>query len=134
MCSNEENPKFIGLDIQMQMKKIVYLQEYRNMKRQNQNIFYKNNKTLNNLGNINNMNTCCSFYVPEFEIKYINNNDIINQKKCIFNSLPENDNNPFLSYAKYNDLSKRQIIDLKDIKNIEEPNSFLLDDSISMYK
>ena len=45
--------------------------------------------------------------------------------KCIFSSLPENDLNPFQSFYKSNKLNQKRIIDIRNIKDIEEDPAFL---------
>ena len=71
-----------------------------------------------------------SLYVQDFEIKKIKDNNI-QPKVCIFNNLPENNLNPFLVYAKSNDLHKKKIIDLRNLKNTEEQDFFFLNDILS---
>ena len=134
MCSKESSAKYISIDIQMQIKKTIYLQEYKKGNSQQIYIPYENNKNKNITGfeNADKINNCYSLYVQDFDIKYMNNDNIINTKECTFNTLPENISNPFLSYAQLNDLNHKNIIDLTTINNIEEPNLLLLDDISSM--
>ena len=127
MCSKESFAKCISIDIQMQIKKTIYLQEYKKGIREQIFIPYEKRKTIDNFEKTDKINNCCSLFVQDFEIKYMNNNNNIKPKECIFNSLPENNNNPFLSYAQLNDLNQKQIIDLRAINNIEEPDFLSLD-------
>ena len=127
MCTKENFVKCISIDIQMQIKKTIYLQEYKKGNREQIFIPYEKSKTIVGFENADKINNCCSLYVQDFEIKYVNNDNNIKSKECKFNSLSENNNNPFLSYAQLNDLNQKQIIDLRAINNIEEPDFLLLD-------
>ena len=116
----------------MQIKKTIYLQEYKKENCKQISIPYEKNKNITGFENADKINNCYSLYVQDFDIKYMNNDNIINTKECTFNTLPENISNPFLSYAQLNDLKHKNIIDLTTINNIEEPNLLLLDDISSM--
>ena len=114
----------------MQIKKTVYLKEMKKLNNKGQNISLKKKKNLPKFQNADKIDNCCSLNVHDFEIKYINDNTI-KSNQCIFNSLPENKFNPFLSYEQLNDLNQKQIIDLKSVNNIQEPDFLLLDDVFS---
>ena len=128
MCSKEKIPKYININMQMQIQKIVYLSEYKNPSKYE---LLKNNKNIPRFENSEKIDNYGSFYVQDFEIRTIRDNNIIQPKECIFNTLPENNSNPFLVYAKSNILHKKNIIDLRNVKNTEEPDYYLLNDILS---
>ena len=125
MCSKESCAKYISIDIQMQIKKTIYLREYKKGNDKRMSVPYEKNKNITGFENADKINNCYSLYVQDFDIKYMNNDNIINTKECTFNTLPENISNPFLSYAQLNDLNYKNIIDLATINNIQEANLLL---------
>ena len=131
MYINDNSVKYINIEIQMQIKKTVYLQEMEKLNNKSQNIPFKKKKNLPKFQNADKIDNCCSLNVHDFEIKYINDNNTIKSNQCLFNSLPENKFNPFLSYEQLNDWNQKQIIDLKSVNNIQEPDFLLLDDVLS---
>ena len=112
----------------MEIKKIIFLQKYYNTPEIS--ITSINNKNLPGLENSNKYDNCSSLYVKDFEICQITKNKI-KPKVCIFSSLPENNLNPFQAYAKLNNLYQKRIIDLRNLKDTEEPNFLLLNDIFS---
>ena len=128
MYSIEYLPKYINIDMQMQIRKIVYLSEYKKSSRYE---LLKNTINLPRFENSDKTDNYGSLYVQDFEIKTKRDNNIILAKECIFNTIPENNSNPFLVYAKSNNLHKKKIIDLRNVKNTEEPDYYLLNDILS---
>ena len=131
MCIKEDCTKFISIETQLQIKKILFLQQYNNSNICGKSFSSKNNLELNNMKISNKINNCGSLFVKDFEIREIDKNEIIKPNKCIFNSLSENDLNPFQTYAKLNDIYKKRIIDLRIVKNTEEPDYFFLNSILS---
>ena len=127
MFKKEDYTKFISIEAQMQIKKILFLQKYNNSHKYGKSFSSKNNLEFKNM-EINNYG---SLFVKDFEIREIDKNEIIKPNECIFNSLSENDLNPFQSYAKLNDVYKKKIIDLRIVKNTEEPDFLLLNNDFS---
>ena len=127
MCTNVIFTKSISIEEQLEIKKIIFLQKYSNSPENSSSI---NNKKLLEIEKSNKINNCGSLYVKDFEICQITKNRI-KPKGCIFNSLPENNLNPFQSYSKLNDLDQKRIIDLRNIKDTEEPNFIFLNDIFS---
>ena len=125
MCSNDNLTKIISVESQLEIKKIIFLKKYNN---NNVNKGVSKN-FLNNfksgLENYENINNCNSLFVNCFDIKLVNQKDVIQPMKCIFSSLPENDLNPFQSFYKSNNLSQKRIIDIRKIKDTEEDPAFL---------
>ena len=130
MCSIDNFAKFININMQMQIKKVVYLSEYNNSSKNELLNSYQKKIKLQGFENSNKIDNYDSLYVQDFEIKKIKDNNI-QPKVCIFNNLPENNLNPFLVYAKSNDLHKKKIIDLRNLKNTEEQDFFFLNDILS---
>ena len=125
MCSHDDLTKIISVESQLEIKKIVFLKKYNNNNTKNG----VSKKLLNNfksgLENYQNINNCNSLYVNCFDIKLVNKKDDMQAMKCIFSSLPENDLNPFQSFYKSNKLNQKRIIDIRNIKDIEEDPAFL---------
>ena len=131
MRTNEKIPKFISIDMQMQIKKILYLSEYDNVPRNKVFNSNQNNLKFPGFENSDKIDNCGSLHVPDFEFKTLSNNNAIQPKECIFNKLPENNLNPFLTYSKSNDSHQQIIIDLRTIKDTQEPDFVLLNDMLS---
>ena len=125
MHSKVKYSKYISIDSQMEIKKIIFLQEYKNDYKNKLNIFSEKYKNIPKFDNSDKINNYASIYVHDFDIKQINNKEKT-PKKCIFNSLSEYNLNPFLSYAKNNDINQKKIIDLRNIKDTEEPSFLFL--------
>ena len=130
MCSIDNFAKFININMQMQIKKVVYISEYDNSSKNELLNTYQKKIKLPGFENSDKIDNYGSLYVQDFEIKKIKDNNI-QPKVCIFNNLPENNLNPFLVYAKSNDLHKKKIIDLRNLKNTEEQDFFFLNDILS---
>ena len=130
MCSIDNFAKFININMQMQIKKVVYLSEYDNSSKNELLNSYQKKIKLPGFENSDKIDNYGSLYVQDFEIKKIKDNNI-QPKVCIFNTLPENNLNPFLAYAKLNDLQTKKIIDLRNLKNTEEPDFFFLNEILS---
>ena len=128
MCASVDFTKNISIEEQLEIKKIIFLQKYSNTSEIS--ITSINNKNLPGLENSNKYDNCSSLYVKDFEIFQITKNKI-KPKVCIFSSLPENNLNPFQTYAKLNNLYQKRIIDLRNLKDTEEPNFLLLNDIFS---
>ena len=126
MCIKEDCPKCISIETQMQIKKILFLQKYNNIPKYGKSFSSKNNLEFKNMEISNKISNCGSLFVKDFEIREMDKNEIIKPNECIFNSLSENDLNPFQTYAKLNDINKNKIIDLRDVKNTEEPDFLFL--------
>ena len=125
MCSNDDLTKIISVESQLEIKKIVFLKKYNNnnINKGVSKNFLNNFKS--GLENYENINNCNSLFVNCFDIKLVNQKDDIQDKKCIFGSLPENDLNPFQTFYKSNNLSQKRIIDIRKIKDTEEDPAFL---------
>ena len=126
MCLKEDYIKYISVEAQMQIKKILFLQKYNNIPKYIKSFSSENNLELKNME----IDNCGSLFVKDFEIQQISKNEIIKPKECIFNSLSENNLYPFQTYAKLNDVNKNNIIDLRFV-NSEEPDFLLLDGDFS---
>ena len=124
MHSKCDLTKYISVETQLQIKKIIFLQKYNNNFKNEIFANIKNNLD-SRLENYERINNCNSLYVNCFEIRQINKNDNVQAQECIFNSLPENNLNPFQSFAKLNNLNQKRIIDIKNINSIEEEPDFL---------
>ena len=127
MHSKVNFTKYINIDSQMEIRKIVYLRKFKNDSKDKLNLSSDNsekNKNISKFLNSDKINNCGSLYIQDFEIKHLNYN-IVKQKKCKFNSLPEHTLNPFLSYSTLNDINENKIIDLRNIKDTEEPTLLL---------
>ena len=122
MYTNDKRTKYINIDIQNKIKRILYLKQYKN----NTNKFCssQNNIKIPGFENADKINNCSSLHIEDFDLKYFNEDNIVKPQECIFNSFPERKLNPFLEYSKLNDLHKKVIINVKAIKNLEEPDFF----------
>ena len=109
----------------------LYLSEYDNVPRNKVFNSYQNNLNFPRFENSDKIDNCGSLHVPDFEFKTLSNNNAIQPKECIFNKLPENNLNPFLTYSKSNDSHQQIIIDLRTIKDTQEPDFVLLNDMLS---
>ena len=120
MYTKDKRTKYINIDSQNKIRRALYLKQYKN----NDNKFYslQNNIKIPGIENANKINNCSSLYVEDFEIKYFDEDNIVEPKECIFNTFPERKLNPFLEYSKSNDLHKKIIINVKALKNLEEPD------------
>ena len=119
--------KFISIESQMTTKKTVFLEEYKIPRKiaclkDNKIKGYENNEKINDYA---------SLYINDFEIVKYKPNKEPKPIKCKFNSLPENNSNPFLIHSTNNDLRQKRVIDLRTINNTEELNFFILNESFS---
>ena len=121
MLLRNNSTSVANMEERMQMKKILFLKEY-NIK--NRFPKFPQKKIINsNLQNYERINDNYSIYVKEFKIIKMKEDNFKAPLKCDFNSLPENDICPFVSYKASNNA-----INLRNIKNIQEPNILMLDD------
>ena len=122
MYTNDKRTKYINIDIQEKMRRILFLKKYKN----NANKFCssKNNIKIPGFENADKINNCCSFHTEDFEMKYLDEDNLVKPQECIFNSFPESKLNPFLEFSKMNDLHEKITINVKAIKNLEEPDFF----------
>ena len=122
MYTNDKRTKYINIDIQNRIKRTMYLKQYKN----NTNKFCssQNNIKIPGFENADKINNCSSLYVEDFDLKYFDEDNMVKRRDCIFNSFPERKLNPFLDYSKMNDLNKKIIINVQEIKNLEEPDFF----------
>ena len=120
MCFKDDLAKYISVEEQMDIKKIIFLQKLNSNAKNKISNSFRNDSKFSGLENYDKINNCNSLYVKEFEIKQINKKDIIQPKACIFNSLPEYNLKPFQSFAKLNNLNQNKIIDLRIVKDTEE--------------
>ena len=131
MCIKEHCPKFISIETQMQIKKILFLPKYNNSPKSGKSFSSKNNLEFKNMEISNKISNCGSLFVKDFEIREMDKNEIIKPNECIFNSLSENDLNPFQTYAKLNDINKNKIIDIRIVKTTEEPDFLFFNKNFS---
>ena len=131
MCIKEDCPKIISIETQMQIKKILFLQKCNNSPKYGKYFSSKNNLESKNMEISNKINNCGSLFVKDFEIRQMDKNEIIKPNECIFNSLSENDLNPFQTYAKLNDINKNKIIDIRIVKTTEEPDLLFFNKNFS---
>ena len=129
MCKKDDCPKCINIETQMQIKKVLFLQKYNNSPKYAKSFSSKNN--FKNMEISNKIDNCGTLFVKDFEIRQMDKNEIIKPNECIFNSFSENDLNPFQTYAKLNDIYKNKIIDLRFVKNTEEPDFLFLSNIFS---
>ena len=127
MCLKEEFTKYISIETQMQIKKILFLQKYNKIPKFVNSFSSKSNLEFKN----KEINNCGSLFVKDFEIQKMDKNVIVKPNECIFNTLSENNLYPFQTYAKLNDVNKKNIIDLRFVNNTEEPDIILLNNIFS---
>ena len=122
MYTNDKRTKYINIDIQNRIKRTLYLKQYKN--NTNKFCYSQNNIKIPGFENADKINNCSSLYVEDFDLKYFDEDNMVKPRECIFNSFPERKLNPFLEYSKMNDLHKNIIINVKEIKKLEEPDFF----------
>ena len=127
MCLKEEFTKYISIETQMQIKKILFLQKYNKIPKFVNSFSSKSNLEFKN----KEINNCGSLFVKDFEIQKMDKNVIVKPNECIFNTLSENNLYPFQTYAKLNDVNKKNIIDLRFVNNTEEPDIIFLNNIFS---